>query len=68
MGGPRNYHTKYDKLGRERQISYEITNMWNLTKMMQKNLQNRNRFYCETKLWVTKGEELRWGDKLGGWG
>ena len=38
MDGPRNYHTKSD---REKQISYEITNMSNLIKMIQKNLQSR---------------------------
>ena len=43
MDGPGNYHTKWSKPDRERQILYEITNMWNLTKMIQKNLENRNR-------------------------
>ena len=28
----RNYHTKWSKLKRERQISFEITNVWNLIK------------------------------------
>ena len=35
MDGPRNDHTKSD---RERQISYEIINMWNLTKNDAKEL------------------------------
>ena len=41
-----------------RQISYEITNTWNLIfKMIQKNLQNRNRLKdLETKLMATKVE------------
>ena len=30
MDGPRDYHTKWSKSGRERQISYDITYMWNL--------------------------------------
>ena len=30
MGGPRGYHTKWSKSERERQISYDITYMWNL--------------------------------------
>ena len=30
MGGSRDYHTKWSKLARERQISYDITHMWNL--------------------------------------
>ena len=32
--GPRNYHTKGSKSDRERQISYEITDMWNSIKKM----------------------------------
>ena len=30
MDGPRDYHTKWGKSDRERQISYDITYMWNL--------------------------------------
>ena len=30
MGEPRNYHTKWSKSDRERQISYDITHMWHL--------------------------------------
>ena len=30
MDGPRDYHTKWSKSGREKQISYDITYMWNL--------------------------------------
>ena len=30
MGGFRDYHTKWSKSERERQISYDITYMWNL--------------------------------------
>ena len=30
MDGPRDYHTKSSKSGREKQISYDITYMWNL--------------------------------------
>ena len=32
MDGPRDYHTKWSKSDRERQISYDITYMWNLKK------------------------------------
>ena len=32
MDGPRDYHTKLSKSDRERQISYDITYMWNLRK------------------------------------
>ena len=30
MDGPRDDHTKWSKLGRERQILYDIAYMWNL--------------------------------------
>ena len=30
MDGPRDYHTKRSKSGRERQIPYDITYIWNL--------------------------------------
>ena len=30
MDGLRQYHTKWSKLDRERQIEYDITYMWNL--------------------------------------
>ena len=36
MGGHRNYHTKLNKSDRERQIPYEITNMWNVIKKLHK--------------------------------
>ena len=44
IGGPRDYHTKWSKSDRERQISYDITCMWNLKKCYKWTyLQNRNR-------------------------
>ena len=30
MDGPRDYHTKWSKSDRERQISYDINYIWNL--------------------------------------
>ena len=38
MDGPREYHTKWSKSDRERQISYDVTYMWNPKKMVQMNL------------------------------
>ena len=35
MDAARDYHTKSEK---ERQVSREITNMWNLIKMIQKTI------------------------------
>ena len=32
MNGPGDYHTKWSKSDRERQISYDIAYMWNLKK------------------------------------
>ena len=60
MDGHMEYHTKWSKSDRERQMSYDITYMWNL-KIWYKwtNLQNRNRLTdIENKLMVTKGERV----------
>ena len=59
MDGPRDYHIKWSKSDRERQISYDITYMWNL-----KNETNELIYWYKTevdpnienKLMVTKGE------------
>ena len=68
MDGPRDYHTKWSKSDRERQISYDITYMWNLKKWYKWTyLQNRNRLTdIENKLMVTKGEGGG-KDQLGAW-
>ena len=56
MDGPRDYHTKWSKSERERQIPYDITYRWNL-KSDTNYLKNRNRLTdIENKLMVTKGE------------
>ena len=66
MDGPRDYHTKWSKPDRERQIPYDITYMLNLKKWYKWTyLQNRNSLTdIENKLMVTKRE--RWY-KLGVW-
>ena len=58
MCTPRDYHTKWSKSDRERQISYGIAYMWNLKKWYKWTyLQNRNRLTdIENKLMVTKGD------------
>ena len=55
MDGPRDYHTNWSKS--ERQISYDITYMYNLKYDTGKPVyRNRNRFIdIESKLIVTKG-------------
>ena len=69
MDGPRDCHTEWSKLDRERQTSYDIAYMWNLKK------NGTNEFIykaeirvigVENKLMVTKGERW-WRDKLGDW-
>ena len=63
MDIPRDYHAKWSKSDRERQILYDITYMWNLKKKkIQMNLlQNRNRLTdLENKLMAIKEE--RWGE------
>ena len=67
MNGPGGYHPKWSKSDRERQISYDITHMWNLKKKYKWTyIQNRNKSTdIENKLMVTKGEGVR--DKLEVW-
>ena len=64
--GLRDYHTKWSKPDRERQISYDITYMWNLNKWYKWTYwQNSNWLTdIENKLIVTKGER-EGRDKLG---
>ena len=63
MDRPRDYHTKWSKSGRERQIPCDITYMWNI-KNDTHELINRNRLTdTENKRKVDKRE--RWGNKLG---
>ena len=68
MDEPRNCHTEWSKLDRERQISYDIAYMWNLKKYVHLTyLQNRNGVTdVENKLMVTKGEKGG-RNKLGDW-
>ena len=41
---------------RQRQMSYEITNMWNLIKMIQKNLCIKQKQTSKPNLWLPKGK------------
>ena len=67
MDGPRDSHTKWSKSDRERQISYDITHMWNL--IFLKNDTNELIYTTEavlqiskTNLWLPKGK--RWGEEI----
>ena len=68
MDEPRDYHTKWSKSERERQIAFNITYMWNLKKWCKWTyLQNRNRpTDIDNKLMVIKWERVE-GIKLGVW-
>ena len=55
MDGPRDYHTKWNKSERERQIPYDVTYMWNLKYDTNELLWNRNRLTdIENRLVVAK--------------
>ena len=68
MDATRDYHTKWSKSDRERQVSYDIAYIWNLKKWYEWTyLQNKNR--------VTDVEKQTYGyqsgrrsNKLGDWG
>ena len=54
MGRPREYHAKWSKSKRERQI-YDITYMWNLTNNISESIYKRERLTdIENKLMITK--------------
>ena len=57
MDGPRDYHTKWSKSERERQISYDITSIWNLKHDTNELIyETETDLQTENKLTVIKGE------------
>ena len=52
MGGPRVYHIQWSKSETERKISCDITHMWNLIKVIQKNLFKKQK--QEFPLWFSR--------------
>ena len=63
----RDYHTKLSD--RERQISYDITCMWNVKYGTNKLSMKQNKLTGrEIRLMVAKGERERKKDELGNWG
>ena len=67
MDGPGDYHTKWSKSNRERQISHDITYMWNLI-----FLNDTNEFIYKTEtdlqiskknLWLPKGKCMSEGSR-----
>ena len=67
MDGPRDYHTKCNKSDRERQISYDISYVWNLKKLMiQMNLFTKQTHRHRKQTYgYQRGKGGR--DKLGVW-
>ena len=57
MDGPRDYYTKWSKPDRERQISYDVTYMWNLKKYI----------YTQMNLFTKQKETHRYRKQLDGY-
>ena len=60
MDGPRDYHIEWSKSDRERQVSYDITHMWNLTLRNDINeliyKTETDSQISKTNLWLSKGK------------
>ena len=69
MGGPGDYHTKWSKSDRERQISYDITYMQNILKMIQMNLSTKQKQTHRPREWTYgyQGGRGKGRDRLGVW-
>ena len=68
MDGPWDCPTEWIKSDRERQISYDITYMWNLKKKGKSKLILKTEIVSQmqkTNSWLPRGK--REGDKLGDW-
>ena len=63
MGGPGDYHIKWNKPDRERQISYDTTYMWNLKHSTQNELIYKTEIdsWTENKLMVENKHGYQWG-------
>ena len=68
MDGPRDYHAKWSKSEREKQILYDITYMWNLnygTKELIYEAETDSQTY-RTNMWLPEGVVWeRWTGSLG---
>ena len=61
--GPRDYHTKWNRSERERQLLYDITYMWNLKYDTNPLIYKTETDSQKTNLWLPKGKQ-KW-DTLG---
>ena len=69
MEGTGYHHTKGNKSDRERQISYDITYMWHMKKMIQMNLFTKQKLTHRQRInfwlpWRKRGERM---GRLGVW-
>ena len=67
MDATRDYHTKWSKSDRERQISYDITYVWNLKYDTNEHIY-KTETDTEIRLVIAKGEVGRERDGLTVWG
>ena len=68
MDEPRDYNTEWSKPDRERQISYDITYMWNLKKnMIQMNLFTKQKRTHKHRKQTDGYQNGGGGNKLGAW-
>ena len=61
MDATRDYHTKWNKSERERQMPYDITYMWNLKYDTQMNLSMKQNRIRDIDRWVPGGVEVKDG-------
>ena len=69
IDGPRDYHTKWSKSDRERQISYDIAYMQYLKKMIQMHLFTKQKQTHRLREWTYGywGGKVEGMDRLGVW-
>ena len=68
MNGPRNQRTKWSKSDGEKQMSYELTNMCNLIKMIQELTKQKQTLRFQKQTYGYQRGYVKGGrDKLGGW-
>ena len=67
MDGSRNYHTKWTKPDRERQISYDVTYMWNLKKKKKDTNELIYKTEIDTPTYKTNVYKGLGEEKLGIW-
>ena len=61
-GGLREYHAKWNKSDRKKQMMYDFTYMWDLKHKTSEQIQlDRNRIKCRINRWLPKGRHIGGG-------